>query len=504
MSRAPSITGRVFVAVALLVGFYVLALGIAAGLFYIPYAEWKFVHRIHPKLALVCVGGGLIVLWSALPRWDRFVAPGPRLKREQQPKLFDELESVAKATGQAMPSEVYLVGEVNAWVAQRGGVLGFGSRRVMGLGLPLLRVLSRAEMRGVLAHEFGHFHGGDTKLGPLIYRTRSAIERTVVAMAQADASLLQTPFRWYGKLFLRSTHAISRRQELAADALAARVAGAHALIGGLRTTRGAAQAFQSFWRNECSPVLEAVFLPPLSEGFASFLGTKGVAEAVERIVSEDIERAEKNPYDTHPPLAERIVALEEAESAGASATRASQTADAAPALSLLKDVPELEAAWLQAAFPSGDVNKLERVGWTDVGRVVYLPEWKRRLGAQAKAFAGMKGIELHARLSARDEFVRSLDTKGVPSEHLQTFAIMVGEAALGLALRERGATIEALPGLAITLRSGAETLEPGTLACALADGKMPADEWRTFCERHGIADVDLGALAERAGSPPSS
>ena len=27
----------------------------------------------------------------------------------------------------------------------------------------------------MLAHEFGHFYGGDTKLGPWIYKTRAAI-----------------------------------------------------------------------------------------------------------------------------------------------------------------------------------------------------------------------------------------------------------------------------------------------------------------------------------------
>jgi Zn-dependent protease with chaperone function len=61
---------------------------------------------------------------------------------------------------------------VNAWVMQRGGIMGFGSRRVMGLGLPLMRILTCAQFSAVLAHEFGHYHGGDTKIGPWIYKTR--------------------------------------------------------------------------------------------------------------------------------------------------------------------------------------------------------------------------------------------------------------------------------------------------------------------------------------------
>ena len=88
-----------------------------------------------------------------------------------------------------MPSEVYLTAEVNAWVMDRGGMMGFGSRRVMGLGLSLLQVLSVSQLRAVVAHEFGHFHGGDTKLGPWIYKTRAAIGRTLEGLAECSSLL---------------------------------------------------------------------------------------------------------------------------------------------------------------------------------------------------------------------------------------------------------------------------------------------------------------------------
>src|SRR2546430_16869096 len=83
-----------------------------------------------------------------------------------------------------MPTEVSLVADVNAFVTTRGGFMGFGSRRVMGLGLPLLQTLGVRELRAVLAHEFGHYHGGDTKLGPWIYKTRAAIGRTLQGLAR--------------------------------------------------------------------------------------------------------------------------------------------------------------------------------------------------------------------------------------------------------------------------------------------------------------------------------
>ena len=52
-------------------------------------------------MALVClalIGAGLVVLWSLLPRFDRFVAPGPELLPAEHPALFREIERVAAMT----------------------------------------------------------------------------------------------------------------------------------------------------------------------------------------------------------------------------------------------------------------------------------------------------------------------------------------------------------------------------------------------------------------------
>jgi heat shock protein HtpX len=49
------------------------------------------------------------------------------------------IEETAVATNQDPPKHVCLVPDLNAWVAQRGGIMGFGAERTMGVGLPLLR-----------------------------------------------------------------------------------------------------------------------------------------------------------------------------------------------------------------------------------------------------------------------------------------------------------------------------------------------------------------------------
>jgi Zn-dependent protease with chaperone function len=164
-----SLRTRAALAVALLVGFYGLALGIAGVLLYAAYAELFYLHRVLVKPLVFFVGGAFLILKAIVPRPDRFTAPGPPLTGEEHPRLLALVDDVARATEQAVPAEVYLVADVNAFVTERGGMMGFGSRRVMGIGLPLLELLSVDDLRAVIAHEFGNYVSVDTRLGPWIF-----------------------------------------------------------------------------------------------------------------------------------------------------------------------------------------------------------------------------------------------------------------------------------------------------------------------------------------------
>jgi Zn-dependent protease with chaperone function len=169
--------GRAILAVLLTIGFYGLAIGITILLILIPYWEVVYLRRLDLRIAAGCLIGALAIIISIWPRVDHFESPGPRLTLRGHPELFLEIKSIAHAVKQRMPLEVYLVPDMNAFVTERGGFMGFGARRVMGLGLPLLQILTVSELRAVLAHEFGHFYSGDTALGPWIYKTRNAIIR---------------------------------------------------------------------------------------------------------------------------------------------------------------------------------------------------------------------------------------------------------------------------------------------------------------------------------------
>src|SRR6266571_3639254 len=115
--------GRVTVALLLTIGFYGLALGIAGGLLSIAWLFWVNGHHVNRVTAFCVIGAG-VILWSIVPRPERFQPPGPALEAASNPRLFKELNDVASRVGEPMPHEVYLVPDVNAGVRQRGGFMG--------------------------------------------------------------------------------------------------------------------------------------------------------------------------------------------------------------------------------------------------------------------------------------------------------------------------------------------------------------------------------------------
>lgn len=497
MNSSPSLAGRALLAVVLMIGFYALAVALAAGLLYIPYAEMTYAHRLHIKLALGCLFGALAILWAVLPRLDKFESPGPQLTREQHPRLFAELDGVAAAVQQTMPAEVYLVPDVNAWVMQRGGLMGFGSRRVMGLGLPLMRLLTRSQFRAVLAHEFGHYHGGDTQLGPWIFKTRGAIGRTLESLGD---SWLQLPFLWYGKMFLRITHAISRRQEFVADELAARTIGSQALISGLRTIHGVAPAFNAYWTNECAPVLVAGYRPPLTEGFHRFVQAAPIAAVITRQLDEELRTGKVDPYDTHPPLKERIAAV-------AHLPAGDPGPDDPPATTLLNEVATLENQLLAILVNPELVGKLQPIAWSDVSSRVYLPQWTALVQANAAALDGLTPETLSHHLPALKNLGKRLRTPAGETpddDHAEGLAHAVIGAALAVLLVNQGGTADTTPGQIIQVKLGATALSPFEVLRSLAHGKLTPAAWENQGHELGLHGKNLGKVAPAGNPDPAS
>jgi heat shock protein HtpX len=484
LDKKQSLARRAMVAVILTVGFYVLALVMAGLLLYIPYAEMAYAGRLHLRLTLFCLVGAGLILWSVLPRWDRFTSPGPQLLPNEQPDLFKALGEIAAATGQPLPAEVYATAEMNAWVMDRGGLLGIGSRRVMTLGLPLLRILSVSQLKAVIAHEFGHFHGGDTRLGPWIYRTRQALTRTVQSLGKRG-SALQKPFLWYGRMFMKITQGISRSQEYTADRLAARVAGSEAVKSALIALHSKGGAYDNFWENEFVPVLRRGFHPPMLEGYSAFIASPSIEASLRQLLSAELENGETDTFDSHPSLRDRLAALEKEATHPA--------VNNAPADSLLREPQQLEREVILSLVGAGHAADLKPLKWDEATAEVWLPLWRKTAG-EIPDLPNVGLAALPDLLQDRTALAKSLTGEENPTTWEEERDALLGfllAAATVVALEQAGWKISALPGQEVTATLGERDFTPFGKVQKLVHGGIPPEEWQAICAEAGVGEVRL-------------
>lgn len=492
--KSPSLLWRGILAIVLMAGFYLLALGISLGLFYLSYTTLKEGDHGSVFLVAICIFSGGAILWSILPRRDKFKAPGERITEKQHPRLFELIRKAAVHAQQEVPEEVYLCHDFNAWVGERGGTLGWGSRRVMGVGLPLLQVLTSSELYAVILHEFGHFHGGDTKIGPWVWKTRSAIARTVESLGD---TFFRLPFVWYAKAFLRVTHAISRQQELAADGLAAQGAGAESLVQALKRLHGDGVLYNSYWQQEVLPILDRGYRPPIFSGFSDYLKVPEIDGFVRRRLEAEIAEDKSDPYDTHPCLRDRLASLEKLPAR-------EHLYETTPASSLLQS-PLAEAELPMLAFLSDQATaaKLKPILWTDVGDTIWRPIWESEMGRIREVLASLTIGQAPTLGNSADEFAGKLGVKTGSSADAAMAAWRLLGLALATSLAEAGWRTLTLPGQEVELLPAGgipkDTVNPFAMAKKLVLGETTASEWQAHCQKLGIATLPL---AKPADTPP--
>ncbi|WBB80662.1 M48 family metallopeptidase [Micromonospora sp. WMMD882] len=186
------------------------------------------------------------------------------LPRNQAPELWRLVEELARQVGTAPPTEIRLVDEANASVTDDFWLFAVTpARRRLYLGVPLLVGLAPDELRAVLAHELGHYAGRHAWFTEPAHRSHAALvmarERIRGAMVanrliQLYAGLLLLTFAVSAALAYRLVRPVRQRQELEADRIAARVAGAAALADGLRSVPAIGATWARFQQEIVEPV----------------------------------------------------------------------------------------------------------------------------------------------------------------------------------------------------------------------------------------------------------
>jgi len=496
----PSMALFAILAIVMVIGSYIFVLLLAGACVYLPYLLLSASDSPGAQVVLLFLFGIVIagaMLWSLVPRRDKFVPPGMLLDRSSQPGLFAELDSIAAALNETLPREVYLIPDANAFVADRGGMMGFGSRRVMGLGLPLLSILTVSQFRAVLAHEFAHYYGGDTSLGPWVYKTKTSIIRIFenigsvgelarIAILGIMYLAVATLLKWYFIGFLRAINLVSRRQEFRADELACLVAGRQNLVDGLQAIHGIALTWPAYWKNEVAPPLSGGRLVAIGEGFARFISNPQVSAAIGETLGKRLQEEKTNPYDTHPPLRERIAAVQ-----GFGNHPALQ--DSRPATALLENLSTAEIRFAEACVPDVRPGSLKYVRWDEVASLITIPDWNQFVSEYPQPLQGVIAECLPdqiPKLLAIGSTIR--DPKGMllsPNQRAGRAGYLFA-AAFALALTRSGWELQVQPGIS-RIRRGDQELNPFGIMDQLIKGKLSRDAWVAQCQQLGIGQLAL-------------
>jgi heat shock protein HtpX len=330
-------------------------------------------------------------VYLSFARTQDDVEPGARITREEHPAFFAELESVAAQCRARVPDAVYLMDGRNAAVSEAPRLLGLlPGKRTLLIGTSLVYDSTVSELRAVLAHEFGHFVGGDTRIGGLVYAVRRRAMQLIEALRKSNsggwAENVSLPYELYLEVFCFVTHKLSRTQELLADKLSIAVAGREAHVSELKKSAVSFVVANDFWAVEVAPLLEAGLIPRDIERGEIEFERRGLDASAQQRVEQRLFAMPTDPFDTHPSLAERIAFAEAVEDAAVER-------DDRPALSLFDAERCLDAvsALRKRSFEQALGRELCELRFDEVFDRYWLPSYQQQSQKLQMALPGDDG-----------------------------------------------------------------------------------------------------------------
>ena len=237
---------------------------------------------------------------------------GKPVSTQQSPELWRFVRELSNAVKVQPPDHVVVGLDPNFFVTEaRVQTLdGELQGRTMFISLPLSRILTPAELQGVVGHELGHYKGQDTqfsrKFYPIYRGTYEGLQALSASGGEGAGGVALLPalaiLSFFLDAFAVAENAISRERELAADRVGAAIAGPEVTAAALVKV----YAFSGYWpliRNEMVKTLqEGKMFTNVSKIFANVVSASAKPDALNGLD----ERRLSHPTDSHPPLSLRL------------------------------------------------------------------------------------------------------------------------------------------------------------------------------------------------------
>jgi Zn-dependent protease with chaperone function len=278
-----------------------------------------------PAITMLIVGG-----WLVRVAWPRNQAPlGVPVTLADAPELHGLVAETAAAIGTAPPREIRAELSANAHT----------NGKALVLGMSLIAGLDRDQLRAVIAHELAHAHlrhaAAQRWIGTT-FQTLGRVHRFLYLMEKRAlfAGLLSAPLRHavggYMRLATHATRDLIPGREVAADELAARIAGPTAAATALERLFGLDIATDQWVSTTLIPALDAGTRPPIVAGLAAHFDAPETRALIAAVAADARHHTTMQPGATHPPLGARLAIVRDVPSPA-------RAADHRPATGLFPD-----------------------------------------------------------------------------------------------------------------------------------------------------------------------
>lgn len=269
------------------------------------------VHVAFSKLTIyACIFAAVLLFAIITSLYIPFPLEGRslELKRSEAPKLWAMVDSVSANIKGPKIDRIFITYEFNASALQwpRFGLFGKVSN-ILSLGLPLMMGFDEASVRGIIAHELGHFAGEHGKKSGFIYRSAILFGNLYSRLEQSEnmALLIIRPiFNWYYPRLEQLSLPVSRLNEYEADRVAVGEVGAEVYGGSLTRLRPNVVWFDTYLLDKIISSLPATPFEWLYEAMSS----AKPATIFESELKKEIEETTA-PDSTHPCLNDRLKSI---------------------------------------------------------------------------------------------------------------------------------------------------------------------------------------------------
>ncbi len=284
----------------------VLVVALVAGLFYV----FFLVGRLPIQLMLILLVGSLVTIYSMIRSLlirVKYTDPGRELNEAEAPGLFKLAKEVAQTMNTRPIDEIRITATTDLAVYERGKwkeKLKDQAKRILILGVGVLKDFKQNDFKAVLAHEYGHFSHRDTAGGDVALRVRNDMTKYFYELYLAGQNVwwnIAFQFlRLYNLIFVRISHGATRLQEVLADRVAAQTYGARAFQDGLTYVIKRDIEFMKYANSEIEEARK------IDRPFNNLYELSGNAD---RDIEEELKEAlnkETSENDTHPSPVDRF------------------------------------------------------------------------------------------------------------------------------------------------------------------------------------------------------